>query len=163
VEAKLMHIEINTAQQSLILLKGNVVLNTYPVSTAAYGVGEQSGSYQTPRGLHYIRAKIGEGMPINTVFVGRRSTGEHYSPALAQLFPERDWILTRLLWLSGLEKGFNRLGRCDTMQRYIYIHGCPDTAPMGVPASHGCIRMRSADVIQLFDTVGVGTTVMIHA
>ena len=134
----------------------------FHVSTALNGVGEESGSGCTPRGLHTIRAKIGEGLPLNAVFVGRRFTGEVYAPALADLYPKRDWILTRILWLSGKEPGYNRLGKVDSMQRYIYIHGTPDTEPMGVALSHGCIRMRNVDVVELFDLVSVGTELLIE-
>ena len=129
------------------------VLRSYPVSTAARGVGEQQGSHCTPRGRHLIRAKIGGGLPQNSVFVARRPTGEIYSAELAAAHPERDWILSRILWLSGCEPQFNRLGSVDTMRRYIYIHGCPDSEPMGVPKSHGCIRMRNSDIVELFDLV----------
>ncbi len=108
-----------------------------------------------------MRARIGAGAAENTVFVGRRPTGERYTPELAAKYPGRDWILTRILWLSGCEAGFNRLGDVDTMRRYIYIHGCPDSVPMGVPGSHGCIRMRNADVIELFEQVPVGIRVEI--
>jgi lipoprotein-anchoring transpeptidase ErfK/SrfK len=96
------------------------------------------------------------------VLVGRRATGEIYDEDLARQYPQRDWILTRILWLSGCEHGFNRLGSVDTMQRYIYIHGTPDTEPMGCPASHGCVRMRNSDIVQLFDKIAAGTTVNIH-
>jgi lipoprotein-anchoring transpeptidase ErfK/SrfK len=125
-------------------------------------LGEQAGSNCTPRGRHIVRAKIGGGMPANTVFRGRRPTGETYSETLAQEQPERDWILTRILWLSGCELGFNRLGEVDTMHRYIYIHGCPDSAPMGTPQSIGCVRMRNADILELFDLVPPGTSVEIR-
>lgn len=134
----------------------------YPVSTAAAGVGEVSGSYQTPRGPHIVRAMIGAGQPANTVFVRRRPTGEIWTPELAEQFPGRDWILTRILWLSGCQPGHNRLGCVDTMRRYVYIHGSPDTAEMGVPGSHGCIRMRNADIIELFDLVPCYTAVDIN-
>ena len=157
-----MHLAISIAAQRLSLLDAEgQVLHEYPVSTALNGPGEQKGSGCTPRGRHVIRAKIGDGQMPGTVFVGRRPTGEVWSPALAAQFPERDWILSRILWLSGCEVGSNRLGDCDTMQRYIYIHGTPEPEPMGVPLSHGCIRMRNADVIDLFDRVPVGATVMI--
>jgi L,D-transpeptidase YbiS len=139
------------------------VLRVYQVSTARNGAGEQRGSQCTPRGRHIIRAKIGAGMPRNTVFVGRRPTGEVWTPELGALYPERDWILTRILWLSGCEPGFNRLGDVDTMRRYIYIHGCPDVLPMGQPGSIGCIRMRNGEIIELFDRVPVGTSVEILA
>jgi len=132
------------------------------VSTAREGAGERAGSHRTPRGMHRIRAKIGEGCPPGTVFVARRPTGEIYSPELARRHPGRDWILSRILWLSGLEVGRNRLGDVDTMRRFIYIHGCPDEEPMGIPRSHGCIRMRNADIIALFERVPVGTRVSIE-
>ncbi len=131
------------------------------IATAKKGVGEQYGSEQTPRGRHIIRAKIGGGAAANTVFVGRRPTGEIYSPQLRTLYPQRDWILTRILWLSGLEPGKNRLGNVDTMRRYIYIHGCPEEDPMGVPSSHGCVKVRNAELIVLYDMVAVGTPVNI--
>ena len=133
----------------------------YSISSALKGTGQDSGSYCTPLGRHIIRAKIGIGEPENTVFVGRRPTGEIYSPDLAEQFPGRDWILTRILWLSGCEPGFNRLGSVDTMRRYIYIHGSPDSVQMGQPGSIGCIRMRNADIVELFDRVPAGTPVNI--
>ena len=120
------------------------------------------GSECTPRGLHVVRARIGAGLPAGSVLVGRRPTGEVWSRELAAREPGRDWILSRILWLSGLEIGRNRLGEVDTMRRYIYIHGTPDTEPMGVPASHGCIRMRNEDVMELFDDVPAGTPVEIR-
>lgn len=132
---------------------------SYRISSALKGTGQQSGSYCTPLGRHVVRAKIGAGQPENTVFVGRRPTGEIYGPELAARFPGRDWILTRILWLSGCEPGHNRLGGVDTMRRYIYIHGSPDSVPMGVPGSIGCIRMRNAEIVDLFDRVPAGITV----
>lgn len=158
-----MRIEVSLAAQRLRLLDaaGNE-LRRYSVSTGAKGAGEQRGSYRTPRGRHVVRAKIGAGAPLNTVFVARRPNGEIYGPALEAERPGRDWILTRILWLSGCEPGFNRLGEVDTMRRYIYLHGCPDSAPMGVAASHGCIRMRNADIVELFDLIPPGTPVDIR-
>ncbi len=157
-----MKINVNIAKQQLELQDDSgQVLRRYAVSTAANGVGEISGSYCTPRGKHIIRAKIGAGQPENAVFVGRRTTGEIYTPKLGAQFPGRDWILTRILWLSGCEVGFNRLGKSDTMRRYIYIHGTPDSVPLGIPDSDGCIRMRNTDLIELFDLVPVGTAVEI--
>ena len=138
---------------------GSVV--RYLVSTSARGAGERNGSYCTPRGRHVIRASIGAGAPLNAVFVERRPTGEIYSPEMAARFPERDWILTRILWLSGCEPGFNRLGEVDTMRRMIYIHGSPDSAVMGKPGSIGCVRMHNADLVELFERVPVGTPVNI--
>lgn len=155
-------IDIDVGRQRLTLLERGLPRSVYTVSTGAKGVGQASGSGCTPSGRHRIRIKIGEGAPENAVFVGRRTTGEVYTPALAQKYPERDWILTRILWLTGDEPGINRGGAVDTLRRYIYIHGCPESEPMGVPASHGCIRMRNADIIELYPLVGPGTPVTIH-
>ncbi len=149
-----MKLHISVARQAMTVFDDQgEILREYPVSTAKAGVGEVSGSFQTPRGRHIIRAKIGAGQPENTVFVRRRPTGERWSPELGEEFPGRDWILTRILWLSGSEAGCNRLGCVDTMRRYIYIHGSPDSAEMGLPGSHGCVRMRNADIVELFDLV----------
>jgi hypothetical protein len=156
-------IEIDIAHQSLTLFEADGAIGCWPVSTAARGVGEYMGSECTPRGHHRVRLKIGAGCESGTVFVGRRNTGERYSPALAARYPERDWILTRILWLSGCERGVNRGGDRDTLRRFIYIHGCPDTEPIGRPASHGCIRMRNADLLVLFDLVENGCPVEILA
>ena len=156
-----MTLRVSLAAQTLTLLYGGAVAKTYSVSTSKHGAGELQGSLKTPRDRHVVRAKIGAGAPLNAVFRGRRPTGEIYSAELARANPERDWILTRILWLSGTEIGKNRLGPVDTMRRYIYIHGMPDTEPLGVPGSIGCVRMRNADVIELFDLVPVGTTVEI--
>ena len=157
-----MHIQISIQHQTLTLFDNfGGVKAKYSVSTAANGVGCEKDSGCTPLGVHIIRAKIGAGAAPNTVFVGRRATGEICTPELMAEFPNRDWILTRILWLSGKEIGKNRLGNVDTMQRYIYIHGTPDSTDMGKIGSHGCIRMRNADVIALFDAVPVGTSVVI--
>ncbi len=150
-------IEIDLAQQQLRLYEGARLLRAYPVSTAANGPGEVNGSGCTPRGQHKIRALIGRSAVPGTVFVSRRPTGEIYSPELAARYPHRDWILSRILWLSGLEPGRNRLREVDTMRRYIYIHGTPDETRLGAPGSHGCIRMSNKDVIELFEWVPAGT------
>jgi lipoprotein-anchoring transpeptidase ErfK/SrfK len=156
------HILIDLSRQRLDLLEGDRRLRRYPVSTAHNGPGEEADSGCTPRGLHRVRLRIGDGCPDGAVFVGRRATGEIYDAELARRHPERDWVLTRILWLTGLEPGHNRGGRVDTLHRFIYIHGCPDTEPMGRPRSHGCIRMRNADVRELFDLVPTGTLVDIR-
>ena len=156
-------ININIGLQRLDLLDDNgSIIKRYSISSAKNGVGELNGSFCTPRGRHIIRAKIGAGQPFNTVFVERRPTGEIYSPDLARGFPGRDWILTRILWLSGCERGYNRLGQVDTMRRAIYIHGSPETADMGKPGSRGCIRMHNRDIIELFDLVPIRTPVEIR-
>lgn len=154
-------IRISIADQALELLEDGKRLRRYPVSTAKNGPGEQNGSFRTPRGRHIVRAKIGKDAPANTVFVKRRPTGEVFTPELDAASPGRDWMLTRLLWLSGREPGFNRLGDVDTMRRYIYIHGSPDSREMGTPGSIGCIRMHNPDVMELFDLVDAGTPVEI--
>lgn len=156
-----MKITIELAEQTLHLLHQGKVLRRYAISSAANGPGQQKNSGCTPLGMHIVRAKIGEHCDPLSVFVGRRFTGELYSPELAARHPQRDWILARILWLSGCEKGFNRLGDCDSMQRYIYIHGTPETEPMGVPRSHGCIRMRINDILELFAATPIGTRVEI--
>ena len=158
-----MHIEISIAKQTLKLLDDTgKVKAKYRVSTAANGVGCEKDSGCTPVGVHIVRAKIGASAAPNTVFVGRRPTGEICTPELMAEFTSRDWILTRILWLSGKEIGKNRLGNVDTMQRYIYIHGTPDSTDMSKVGSHGCVRMRNSDVITLFDLVAVGTPVYIR-
>ena len=158
-----MYIEIHLPDQRLTAFgdAGEILMNT-KVSTARNGAGERVNSLQTPRGWHCIRAKIGERSPLNSVYVGRRPTGEIYSDLLSAQFPERDWILTRIMWLSGLEPGFNRLGDVDTMRRFIYIHGCPDSDPMGVEGSSGCVKMRNEEIVSLFDLVEVGTMVYVN-
>ena len=159
-----MLIEVHVPTQTLRLKDdGGRVLLERRISTGRKGVGEVTGSEQTPRGWHQVRAKIGAGQPENAVFVARRPTGEVYRPEMRQQYPNRDWILTRILWLSGLEPGKNRLGPVDTMRRFIYIHGCPDDDPMGIPGSRGCVKMRNRELIELFDRVPVGTRVHIVA
>jgi adenylate cyclase len=155
-------IEVDVAAQKLRLLEGARSLREYTVSTSGNGLGEQNGSGQTPRGRHKIRAMIGRGAPSRSVFVCRRPTGEVHSNELAAAHPNRDWILTRILWLSGLEPGKNRLGAVDTMRRFIYIHGTPDESVLGRPGSKGCIRMRNEDIVELFDAVKPGIEVLIH-
>jgi L,D-transpeptidase YbiS len=152
----MIHIDLKTQK---LTFQGK----TYVVSTAKNGPGEKNGSLCTPRGAHIVRAKIGAGQPLGAVFVRRRPTGEVWTPELHERYPGRDWILTRILWLSGSEVGKNRLGEVDTMRRYIYIHGCPDSAELGKPGSIGCVRMRNRDVAELFDLVAPYTQVNIKS
>lgn len=158
-------IKIDIATQTLHLLVQEDQITSFPISSAKNGTGQLEGSGCTPLGKHSISEKFGEGLPINSVFVARQFTGELYTPELANMCPNRDWILTRILWLTGHEDGFNQgqcgAGSCDTKSRYIYIHGTPDTEPMGIPLSHGCIRMRNHDILTLFENVPVGTLVFI--
>jgi L,D-transpeptidase YbiS len=156
-------IEVNVKNQVLLAMQGSKEVFCFNISTARKGVGQQFGSEQTPLGRHCVRAKIGAKAPLNAVFKARRMTGEIYSSALEQAHPERDWILTRIMWLSGCELGFNRLGSVDTMRRYVYIHGCPDQRfVLDTPFTHGCIGMRSEDIIALFDWSAFGTSVLIE-
>ncbi len=156
-----MKLEIDVAKQELRAVEGGRVLKRYPISTSKFGLDEKNGSFCTPRGAHIVRAKIGADEPLGAVFVRRRPTGEVWTPALHERYPGRDWILTRILWLSGCERGKNRLGEVDTMRRYIYIHGTPDTAELGKPGSIGCVRMRNRDVAELFELVPAYTPVEI--
>lgn len=153
---------VSLGTQELCLLENLRVVQQYQISSAKNGAGELHGSFRTPRGWHTVRAKIGQHCPANTVFVARRPTGEIYNETLKQQHPNRDWILTRIIWLSGLEVGKNRLGQFDTMRRYIYIHGTPDDTDMKQPGSRGCIRMRNQDIIELFDRLAVGTKILIR-
>ena len=159
---KKCYLDISISKQQLDLIDNSNIVISYPVSTALNGAGEKMGSECTPTGWHKIRAKIGSSQPVNSVFAGRRATGEIYSSELSKQFPERDWILSRVLWLGGLEPGKNRYGQVDSTWRYIYIHGCPDELMTDKPESHGCIRMKNQDVIDLFKQVDVDTLVNIH-
>ena len=155
-------LQVDISNQMMTVVRNEKILYEYSISTGKNGAGEKRDSGMTPRGRHIIRAKIGAKLPANTVLVGRRPTGEIYSPELRMKHPDRDWILTRIFWLSGCEPGKNRLGDVDTMRRYIYIHGTPDDVRMGEPGSKGCIRMRNHEIISLFDIVPVGTEINIR-
>lgn len=152
-------IRISLSKQQLQLCDADLAIQTWPISSAANGAGQTMNTGCTPLGRHRLRLKIGQGCAPNTVFIGRRPTGEIYTDALGADQPQRDWILSRILWLTGCEPGYNRGGQCDTLRRYIYIHGTPDSEPMGIPVSHGCIRMRNDALIQLFEQVANGDLV----
>lgn len=157
-----MQLEIDLGRQRLLLWSEGRLLRESAVSTGANGIGEINGSGCTPRGRHIVRAKIGEGAAIGTLFVRRRPTGEIWSPELHARFPGRDWILTRILWLSGVERGRNRLGCVDTFRRYIYLHGTPPTTRLGQPGSKGCIRVANEDIVELYARVNIGAEVELH-
>jgi hypothetical protein len=159
---KEVSIVVSIRRQELTLFENDEPVRSWPVSTAANGPGEKNGSLCTPRGRHVIAEMIGPNAPLNAVFIGRKATGEIWTPELATQHPDRDWILTRILWLDGCEAGRNRGDDVDSRQRFIYIHGTPDSEPMGVPASHGCIRMRNEDVVELFERVEEGVVVRIE-
>ena len=157
-----MHLKISVKEQKLhVYCDDNERVKSFVISTALKGVGQNKGSFCTPLGQHIVRAKIGDGAPIFSEFVARRLTGKIWSPTISVSDSKEDWILTRILWLSGLEVGFNRLGNQDTMQRLIYIHGTNDLDNLGKPSSHGCIRMDNYDIIDLFDQIKVGDHVLI--
>ncbi len=157
------HLVVCLATQTLRGHSAGAEPVVYPVSTAANGAGQMQGSWQTPLGRHRIRVKIGPNAPSGAVFVRRPATGEIWSQALHAQCPDRDWILSRILWLTGTQPGHNHGGDVDTLRRFIYIHGTPDCEVMGEPHSHGCVRMTNADVIDLFDRVETGTPVDIVA
>lgn len=157
-----MELEIDLGRQRLVLWNEGRALRECLVSTGSNGIGEINGSGCTPRGRHIVRAKVGDGAAIGTLFVRRRPTGEIWSPELHAKFPGRDWILTRILWLSGTERGRNRLGCVDTFRRYIYLHGTPPTTRLGVPGSKGCIRVTNEDIVELYARIPVGTVVELH-
>ncbi len=156
-----IQIEIDLSSQQMTAFLPNDEISCYPVSTAKNGAGEMLDSECTPRGLHRVSEKIGDGQPINSVFVGRIPTGEIYSEEFAKDQSQRDWILTRIIWLEGCEPGKNEGGKVDTKRRYIYIHGTPDTTPMRMPGSRGCIRMKNSDLIDLYEKIEIGTRINI--
>jgi len=149
---------VSVTDQMLYHRRQTGVFHTYPVSTAAGGVGNESGSLKTPFGSHRICARIGEGMPIFTAFVSRIPVGI-YDPAHDD--PSLDWVLTRILWLEGMETGKNRRGHVDTKSRFIYIHGTHEEDMLGIPASHGCVRMCNIDMLELFEHTHTGEIVRI--
>lgn len=156
------YLQVSVPQQTLTHWQAGQRVAVYSVSTGEKGVGEQEGSEQTPRGWHYVRAKIGSGAPLNTVFVGRRPTGEIYTRDLKEAFPQRRWVLTRILWLCGLERGKNRGGTVDTMRRYVYIHGFPEDKPVGTPGSNGCVCLKNNAMVALFDVIPAFIPVLIE-
>lgn len=160
---QLDHIHISIADQVLTGYCAGAAVCHYSISSALNGVGELEGSGCTPRGMHRVRARIGDGQPLGAVYRGRRPTGEVWTRDLAVAYPQRDWILTRILWLCGNQPGFNRGGQVDSQRRYIYLHGTGDDQPMGEPLSHGCIRLRNNDMLELFNSTPVGCTVQIDA
>lgn len=151
---------VSISEQLLYHRRASGVWNAYMVSTAVRGAGNRRNSLQTPLGRHRIKAMIGEGMPVYTAFIGREPVGMFDYETCS---PERDWILTRILWLDGTEPGKNRRGAVDTKSRYIYIHGTHEEDKLGTPASHGCIRMANIDILELFRHVKVGERVLIRA
>jgi hypothetical protein len=149
---------VSVGQQRLGLFRDGALAADWPVSTSRFGVGSQMNSYKTPLGLHRIAEKIGAGMPLDTVFKGRKPVTHHSSLVVP---PTGDLIMSRILWLDGCERGLNRGGDMDSHARYIYIHGTAHEDRIGTPDSHGCVRMRNADIAVLFGLIEVGTPVFI--
>lgn len=156
------YLDIVVNEQALYFYQPHQPAKRYLISTGAKGTGQSYGSEQTPLGWHHIHAKVGDGQPAGTVFVAREPTGEMATPEYMATQPERDWIVTRILWLAGTEPGLNQGGEVDTLARKIYIHGTPDEQCLGHPGSRGCIRMRNDDIIELFAQVPVGLPVRIR-
>lgn len=152
---------VSIPEQALHLLDGDRVLQSWPVSTSRYGVGGKNDSMKTPPGAHRVAECIGDGIALHTVFKGRVAQEEMAEIEAEPRATERECITTRILWLDGLEPGVNKGGEMDSYQRYIYVHGTHEEGLIGQAASIGCIRMRGADVIELFDQVSVDTLVLI--
>jgi L,D-peptidoglycan transpeptidase YkuD (ErfK/YbiS/YcfS/YnhG family) len=147
---------VNIAEQTVSLFEHNKLVKKIPCSTSRFGIGQKEGSNCTPLGLHRIVEKIGAGAPAGTVLKSRKIVGHVSQPEFADAK-----ITTRILWLEGLEPGFNRGGNVDSHARYIYIHGTADQASIGKPTSCGCIHLADADLIPLFDLLPTGTLVWI--
>ncbi|MDD3610539.1 MAG: L,D-transpeptidase [Halothiobacillaceae bacterium] len=152
---------VSIGEQRLFLFEGSQLVARYPVSTATKGAGNRAGSDQTPLGLHRVAEKFGEEAPEGMIFKARRPTGEVAHILKAAVDVPEDHVTTRILWLDGLEPGVNKGPGIDSKSRFIYIHGTPEEGLIGQPASHGCVRMRNADVIALFDRLPVGARVSI--
>jgi len=154
---------VDVPQQSLSLYEHDQCLQSWPVSTASRGCGNDRDSLKTPLGAHRIAEKIGAGCQAHTIFKAREDTGCLADVIMQAHSGDEDLITSRILWLKGIEAGKNLNGDVDTQQRYIYIHGTPEEGLIGQPVSHGCIRMRNRDVIELFELVEVETLVFIKA
>jgi lipoprotein-anchoring transpeptidase ErfK/SrfK len=160
--SKIERLHLDVARQELSGFAGSRELLRYPVSTAKLGLGCGEGSFQTPHGAHRVRLKIGAACPPGAIFRGRRWTGEVLDESLRRRFPNMDWVLTRILWLQGLERGVNRGGGVDTLRRFVYIHGTHEEDLVGRPVSYGCVRMRNTDIAVLFDRVTAGCPMRIE-
>jgi len=149
---------VSVAQQRLYGIRNERILFAYPCSTADKGVGNRANSYQTPLGWHEIDERFGEGLPVGAIFRERQFTGDVWTPEHPTT---EDLILTRILWLRGIESGVNAGPGIDSHDRYIYIHGTPEEDRIGTPASKGCVRLLNKDVVRLFDVAATGTPVLI--
>jgi len=147
--------------QKLYLIKKNIIIKSYSISSSEYGIGNKNGSNKTPLGLHTIARKIGEKTPINGRMIARVFTGETSIIYIDSSRSKTDDITSRILWLQGEEDGINKGENIDSFKRYIYIHGTSEEGLIGQPASHGCIRLKNKDVIDLYKDVAIGTLVLI--
>lgn len=152
---------VSIENQKMYRIQSKNIIETYEISTSKYGIGNQMGSNKTPTGLHKINSKYGHKTPINGRMIGRVFYGQ-----IAKIFSDTttsktDDITSRILWLEGLENGINKGDNIDSYKRYIYIHGTSEEGRIGIPSSHGCVRMKNKDVIDLFNEVAIGTFVLI--
>jgi len=152
---------VSIENQKMYRIQSKNIIETYDISTSKYGIGNQMGSNKTPTGLHKINSKYGHKTPVNGRMIGRVFYGQ-----IAKIFSDTttsktDDITSRILWLEGLENGINKGDNIDSYKRYIYIHGTSEEGRIGIPSSHGCVRMKNKDVIDLFNEVAIGTFVLI--
>ncbi len=152
---------VSLHNQRMYRIIGWEIQNEYSISGAKKGAGNQSGSNQTPTGLHTVAEKFGEGVPLGGIMKSRKYIGEIAEIFIDETDVETDFVTTRILWLKGMEKGINSGGNVDSYHRYIYIHGTPEEGLLGKPASHGCIRMKNESVIHLFSETEIGEKVLI--
>ena len=152
---------VGIRRQKMYHIKNNKIFSTYPVSTSSKGAGNNVGSFKTPTGLHFIAEKIGDNAPVATLFINKKNTGKVVPINITEVSSYKDEITSRVLSLKGLQQGINKGKKYDTFARGIYIHGTSDEASIGKPSSHGCIRMKNDDIIELFDLLSVGIKVVL--
>ena len=152
---------VSIAKQKMYRIKEHKIIKTYVISSSSYGVGSKAGSNKTPLGLHRIKEKFGDNTPINGRMIGRVYYGKIATIYTDQTKSKTDDVTSRILWLEGLEKGLNKGEGIDSYKRYIYIHGTSEEGRLGTPASHGCIRMKNKEMIELYDKIKIGTLVLI--
>ena len=152
---------VNITEQKMYYIKEGGIVKTYVISSSSYGVGNKAGSNKTPIGLHKVKQKFGEETPINGKMIGRVFYGDIATIYTDNTKSKTDDVCSRILWLVGLEEGLNKGEGIDSYNRYIYIHGTSEEGRLGKPASHGCIRMKNKEVIELYEKVKIGTLVLI--
>ena len=152
---------VSIENQILYEINKNQIIRTYDISSSKYGFGNKENSNKTPIGLHLIKKKFGDKVPIYGKFIGRKFYGKIATIFTDATKSETDDITSRILWLEGLEENINKGDGIDSYKRYIYIHGTSEEGLIGRPASHGCIRMKNKDIIELYDKIKIGTLVLI--